>query len=101
VRETRIPWLAEATDRLRLLHVEVEATMRRISWGEELDHEHFSAFINAVLECDRIKSALIKHISAIHRQHADDNSIASVNRSLATMRRLATGNGNGHVNGAG
>ena len=92
----KIPWLAEAADRLRLYHVEIDAAMRNLAWGEEFTNEHTIAFMEAVSAADKIKAAAIRYLSEQVQRRAHPNSSNHVQRRLESAQHLASRNGEAH-----
>ena len=88
--DARIPWLAEAADRLRFYHVEIDAAMRRLARGEEFTDEHVVALIEVMCACDKIKTDVIRHLSEQRQRRASDH-----HRQLESIRRIASRNGHG------
>jgi hypothetical protein len=100
VEDAMIPWLVEAADRLRLYHVEIEAALRRVAWGEQLSHEHVTALFEVMCQAAKINTAVIKHLSDKRQRIAELNTAGHVQRSLASIQRTASRNGK-HLNGKG
>jgi hypothetical protein len=100
MRGSKIPSLAEASHRLRLLHIEIDATIRRLAWGEELSDQHITAFNAAICEADKIGAMFMKEIAAMRERRSYLSSNEQINEQLEVIQRMAARNGNGHVNGS-
>ena len=83
MRESKIvPWLADATKRLRLLHIEIDAKVRRLVWGEELDQEHTAALLAAIAKANNIQGMLTRYaigarINAAAREEEREIDVAA------------------------
>jgi hypothetical protein len=93
LQENRIPWLADASDRLRLLHIEIDAGMRRLAWGDEFDHEHVRAFLGAIAEANRIIADVIKYVTQRSERRAYTRCNESRERCLEALERINSRNG--------
>ena len=94
------PWLAEAEERLRHYHVEIDAAMRRLAWGAQLSPDHVAALIDAMCKAHKIEAAVIRHLSDKGQRLLQLNTNALTQRSSADTERTASHNGKGH-NGIG
>ena len=86
--ESKIVWLADASDRLRALHIEIDASVRRLAWGEEFDHEH----IAALLAANRIASKVISYVTERSERRAYIRSSQSQQRRVEALQRMASRN---------
>jgi hypothetical protein len=93
LQQTKIPWLADASNRLRLLHIEIDAVMRRLVWGEELEHEHLAAFLVAIADANRAITDVIKYVTQKSEQRAHTRCDESRQRRLEALQRIANHNG--------
>jgi hypothetical protein len=99
--DKKIPWLAEASHRLRLLHNEIDAAMRRLAWGEQFDHEHIMAFLGASVEAHRINADVITYVTQGSQRRAYVRVNESRERQREALQRMAACNGNGHAGSEG
>jgi hypothetical protein len=93
--EAKIPWLAEAANRLRLYHIEIDAAMRRLAWGEEFTQEDETAFVEVICAADKIRASAIQHL----RDQRQKRVHHRLQQNAENIKRLVSHNGTGQ-NGA-
>jgi hypothetical protein len=86
----KFPWLVDASDRLRLLDIKIEATIRRVPWGEKLEDQHVTALIDVIIASDRIRADVIKHLSHQRQRRAYGDLARSFKRDIEPLQDKAT-----------
>ena len=74
-------WLTQAKELIRRYDMEIQATLRRLAWGEQLDAETIRAFMEVSANRDRLISQVMRYLA--ERNERLEWHLAAVSPELA------------------